>query len=281
MSVITHTLMSAEQAQNTMNQNDWVILDCRFYLTDHHKGKQEYEKGHIPNAIFVDVHDQLAGTITELTGRHPLPSEEDFSRSLQAWGITSQSKVLAYDDMSGAIAARAWWMLAQLGVEVYVLDGGFAAWCKAGFAVTTTPANGRASTESITVSFPWAVSEQEVIENIESDRFQLVDARSEDRFYGENETIDPVAGHIPGAINRPFSANLDPEGLFKPAEQLHVEWQDWLLNSGDYVYYCGSGITACHNVLALNHAGIEAKRVYVGSWSQWAKRMLRMTQVNE
>lgn len=280
MSVITHTLITAEQAQSKTIQEDWVILDCRFYLSDHHKGQQEYDKGHIPNAIFVDVHHSLAGPETPLSGRHPLPSAEDFSRSLQAWGIASQSKVLVYDDMGGAVAARAWWMLAQQGIEVYVLNGGFPAWCQAGYAIAKTPTVATPSKEKVLVSFPWAVSEQSVIENIESDQFQLVDARSEDRFYGENETIDPVAGHIPGAINRPFMANLDPEGHFKPSEQLHVEWQDWLLNSEDYVYYCGSGITACHNVLALNYAGITAKRVYVGSWSQWAKRMLRMSQVS-
>lgn len=128
------------------------------------------------------------------------------------------------------------------------------------------------------VSFPWLVDEDVVVDNIETPHFQLVDSRSANRFAGENETIDPVAGHIPGAINRPFVDNLDSDSYFKPSEQFHVEWQDWLMSTGDdYVYYCGSGVTACHNVLALNYAGMSAKLVYVGSWSQWSKRILKET----
>jgi len=278
--VLLKTLINAHELALLLGQPNVVVLDCRFYLTDHHKGKSEYDKGHVPDAIFVDVHHQLAAPETELTGRHPLPDEIAFSQQLQAWGIDLSTQVVVYDDMGGAIAARAWWMLSQQNIDVRVLNGGFPAWLREGGAVSLTPVMPKETSSHINVAFPWAMSEQAVIENFETNQFQLVDARASDRFHGENETMDPVAGHIPGAINRPFMDNLDPDGCFKPAEQLHVEWQDWLSGSSDaYVYYCGSGVTACHNVLALNYAGIEAKQVYVGSWSQWSKRMLRVADI--
>ena len=282
MIVLLKTLINANELNALLDQeSNVVVLDCRFYLTDHSKGKSEYDKGHIPNAIFVDVHRQLAGTETEQTGRHPLPSKSVFSKQLQVWGIDSSSQVIVYDDMGGAVAARAWWMLSQQNINVRVLNGGFPAWLKEGFSVSTVAETTTPISYLFDVSFPWAIDEQAIVENFETAQFQLVDARASDRFNGENESIDPVAGHIPGAINRPFTDNLDVEGCFKPAEQLHVEWQDWLSsNSDDYVYYCGSGVTACHNVLALNYTGIEAKQVYVGSWSQWAKRMLRATSLS-
>jgi thiosulfate/3-mercaptopyruvate sulfurtransferase len=274
--VLLKTLINTNELALLLGQPNVVVLDCRFYLTDHAKGKSEYDNGHIPGAIFVDVHHELAAPETELTGRHPLPDEVVFSEKLQAWGIDLNTQVVVYDDMGGAIAARAWWMLSQQNIDVRVLNGGFPAWLREGRDVSLTPVIAKASSNKVEVSFPWAISEQAIVENFETNQFQLVDARASDRFNGENETMDPIAGHIPGAINRPFSDNLDADACFKPAEQLHVEWQDWLSGSSDtYVYYCGSGVTACHNVLALNYAGIEAKQVYVGSWSQWSKRMLR------
>ncbi|NLQ16495.1 sulfurtransferase [Marinomonas sp. M1K-6] len=274
--MLLKTLINTDELAALLGQPNVVVLDCRFYLTDHAKGLSEYNQGHIPGAVFVDVHHELAAPETEFSGRHPLPDERVFSKQLQAWGIDQNSRVVVYDDMGGAVAARAWWMLSQQNIEARVLNGGFPAWRKQGKDISQMPVTATATVNQIEVSFPWAISEQAIVENFETNQFQLVDARAADRFNGENETMDPVAGHIPGAINRPFADNLDPEGYFKPAEQLHVEWQDWLSNSGDgYVYYCGSGVTACHNVLALNHAGIEAKQVYVGSWSQWSKRMRR------
>ncbi|QRV23171.1 sulfurtransferase [Marinomonas foliarum] len=276
--MLLKTLINTNELALLLGQPNVVVLDCRFYLADHAKGKSEYDKGHIPGAIFVDVHQELAGPEAELTGRHPLPDDTVFSEQLQAWGIDSNTKVIVYDDMGGAIAARAWWMLSQHNIDVRVLDGGFPEWLKQGGEVSLAFVTPTATSNNIKISFPWAISEQAIVENFETNKFQLVDARASDRFNGENETMDPVAGHIPGAINRPFTDNLDADGRFKPAEQLHVEWQDWLSGDCDaYVYYCGSGVTACHNVLALNHAGIEAKQVYVGSWSQWSKRMLRAT----
>jgi thiosulfate/3-mercaptopyruvate sulfurtransferase len=276
MPVLLKTLINTNELAMLLGQSNVVVLDCRFYLTDHSKGQSEYDKGHIPGAIFVDVHHELASPESEFTGRHPLPDETDFSKQLQVWGVDSASQVIVYDDMGGAIAARAWWMLSQQNVDVKVLNGGFPAWLKEGRDVSFLSEVAKVASHPIKISFPWNIDEPSIVENFETNQFQLVDARASDRFNGENETLDPVAGHIPGAINRPFTDNLDADGYFKSADQLHVEWKDWLSSGSDaYVYYCGSGVTACHNVLALNYAGIEANQVYVGSWSQWSKRMLR------
>ncbi|BFM49358.1 sulfurtransferase [Marinomonas sp. THO17] len=256
-------------------------MDSRFYLTDLAKGHQEYLAGHIPGAIFIDLHHELAGEETQTSGRHPLPSVDDFAQCIQQWGVGLDSDVIVYDDMGGAMAARAWWMLTQQGIKTRVLNGGYPAWKREGRDIDTLVPDVTPNTVSLKVEFPWSVSEQQVVENFETNQFQLVDSRAQDRFLGENETMDPVAGHIPGAINRPFMDNLDEKGRFKPAEQLHVEWQDWIMHPvDDYVYYCGSGVTACHNILALNYAGIDARLLYVGSWSQWSKRMSRLMQGN-
>lgn len=274
--MLLKTLISVDELNRIKDDENMVILDSRFYLTDHGKGRREYDQGHVPNATFVDLHHDLAGEETELTGRHPLPSEKAFSDCLKRWGVKQDSLVVVYDDMNGAIAARAWWMLAQQGIDVRVLEGGIPAWLGAGFPLSTKERVPSATQEAIDVAFPWAVEERQVVENMETGIFQMIDARAQDRFHGENENIDPVAGHIPGAINRPFGDNLMSDGRFKSPEQLKEEWLA-VLQSQDcaLVHSCGSGVTACHNVLALNHAGIESNNVYVGSWSQWSKRMMR------
>lgn len=270
------TLISAAQLHEILEQNDLVILDSRFYLTDLAQGRQAYELGHIPGAVFVDLHHQLAGLETEQTGRHPLPEPEALAETLKSLGIDTTSQVVVYDDMGGAMAARAWWMLVQQGIEVYVLDGGFPAWQRAGYVIEAGQNAAQATDQRLNISYPWLVSEADVVANFETERFQLLDARAADRFQGENETMDPVAGHIPGAMNRPFMQNLTEQGLMKSQQLLLEEWTRLLKDvEKPMVYYCGSGVTACHNVLAMNYAGLEAKHVYVGSWSQWAKRMLR------
>ena len=268
------TMVSATQLQDMLEQEDLVILDSRFYLTDLKKGYEVYKFGHIPGALFVDLHHQLASTETNLTGRHPLPEPDTLSQTLASLGITNNSQVVVYDDMSGAMAARAWWMLVQQGIQAYVLDGGFTAWESTGYLIEAGENLATPTEHRIKVSYPWLVSEDDVVANFEVERFQLLDARSEDRFNGLNETMDPVAGHIPGAMNRPFTENLNAEGVMKSPAELQDEWSGLLQHiEKPIVYYCGSGVTACHNVLAMNYAGLEAKHVFVGSWSQWAKRM--------
>ena len=272
-------LMTVQELQSVLHDDNLVLLDCRFYLTDLAKGRYVFEEGHIPGAVFVDVHRQLAGVENEHTGRHPLPEAATFAQQLKLWGIHPKSNIVVYDDMGGAIAARAWWMLEQLGLSVKVLDGGLPAWLRAGYdtvagaSVLPSPAK-----VDIEVAFPWAVSESDVIQNFEMTQFCLVDARAQDRFSGENETMDPVAGHIPGAINRFFGGNMTADGVFKAPVLLAQEWQALLDGEQDIVHYCGSGVTACHNVLALAHAGMVHNRVYVGSWSQWSKRMQRLLE---
>lgn len=270
------TMISAVQLHAIQDQSDLVILDCRFYLNDHNKGRELYELGHIPGALFIDLHTQLAGTETEQSGRHPLPIPEELSATLAQFGVGLNSQVVVYDDMGGAIAARAWWMLVQQGIQVYVLNGGFPAWQSSGFVIEAGINQPTPSDQRVDIGYPWFVTEDDVVTNFEADRFQLLDARAEDRFQGENETMDPVAGHIPGAMNRPFALNLNEQGEMKSPALLLDEWTRLLeYVEQPLVHYCGSGVTACHNVLAMNYAGLEAKYVYVGSWSQWAKRVLR------
>lgn len=267
------TLISSQRLLNELDHPDLVLLDCRFYLTDLDKAAKEYQKGHIPGAIFVDVHHYLASPETPLSGRHPLPLASDFSDYLESIGISSHSKVVVYDDMSGAIAARAWWMLSQNGINTRVLDGGINAWLAVEGGLDTDLVSPKGTKEKLTIAFPWAVDEAAVLENIETECFQLMDARANDRFEGQNETIDAIAGHIPGAINRPFAKNLNTEGLFLTTSELALSFTE---PDNEWVHYCGSGITACHNVLANVHGGGDNKRIFVGSWSQWSKRMQRL-----
>ena len=269
------TLISAKDLLEELDDQNLIILDSRFYLTDLAKGIKEYEMGHIPGAIFVDLHHDLASPETKKSGRHPLPLEADFSDFIQSLGIDSEVNVVVYDDMSGAIAARAWWMLSQNGIHTRVLDGGVQAWLAMEGGLETKTRSPNATTKKLEIHFPWAVSEEEVLENIEAEAFQLVDARASDRYEGQNENIDALAGHISGAINRPFASNLNQDGLFMTSQALSSEFQT-LKESAELVHYCGSGVTACHNVLANIHAGSEDKRVFVGSWSLWSKRMLRL-----
>jgi len=269
------TLISAQSLRDELDSQDLILLDCRFYLTDLEKAAKEYQKGHIPGAIFVDVHHHLASPETPLSGRHPLPSNSDFSYYLKTIGITSNSNVVVYDDMSGAIAARAWWMLSQNNIKTRVLDGGLKAWLASKGEMVADLVIPTIAKETVSISFPWAVDEAAVLENIETGSFQLIDARANDRFEGQNETIDAIAGHVPGALNRPFSKNLNDNGLFVTSSELASSFDELGVKS-ECVHYCGSGITACHNVLANVHSGGDNKRVFVGSWSQWSKRMQRL-----
>lgn len=272
--------MTVEALKVAINDPNVIVLDSRFYLTDINKGHQEYLKGHIPDALFIDMHRQLSAKETTDTGRHPLPSIPTLIETLSAFGISKDSIVVLYDDMGGGIAARGWWMLSQMGISAHVLDGGIQAWVADGnpleMGETISATKAVWSSDQIPAAFVWEVHEDAVIANFELDAFQLVDARPDDRFHGENETIDPVAGHIPGAINRPFMQNLTAEGCFKSAEVLRAEWLALGYEAMPVVHYCGSGATACHNVLATAIAGFESKQVFVGSWSQWSKRMMNL-----
>jgi len=268
------TLISATNLlQNAQNPN-WVIVDCRHDLVDAAAGRTAYDAGHIPEARFANLDRDLSGakqaTDGSFRGRHPLPEKDALLASLRRWGINDDTQVIAYDAQGGMYAARLWWLLRSIGhSSVAVLDGGVAAWQAAGgglSAAEPAPAAGSISAKPpLTVS----VNAHDILVNLTNPRRTIVDARAPDRFRGENETIDPVGGHIPGAKNRFFKDNLQADGRFKPGHQLHEEFGALISEPQAAVMQCGSGVTACHNLLALEIAGLHGAALYPGSWSEW------------
>ena len=252
----------------------WAIVDCRFDLANPNAGYEQYRSGHIPGARYAHLNQDLSGPVTPSTGRHPLPPLEEFARRLGAWGIDERSQVIAYDDAGGAIAARLWWMLHWVGHEAAaVLNGGLKAWLAAGLPLEVDE---RRPTPATFVARPraeQAVTLDELVPALADRSVVLVDARSADRFAGQNETLDPVAGHVPGARNHPFMSNLDAERRFLPTHVLRERWSKTLADaSADRVVtMCGSGVTACHDLLALQIAGFSGARLYPGSWSEWIR----------
>lgn len=251
-----------------------VVLDCSFELTDLNAGKRAYEAGHIPGAFYVDLEHTLSTAKTGKNGRHPLPTQESFVQAMAALGLNNDTQVVAYDNAGGMYAARLWWMLRWVGHSAAaVLDGGIAAWKAAGQPLDATApapvAKGNFSLRSTLVS---TVDYESVKANIETGGRQVLDARAPDRFRGENETLDPIGGHIPGARNRLFRDNLAADGRFKSSEQLRQEFD--AITGGrpasELINQCGSGVTACHNLLAMEVAGLKGAALYPGSWSEWS-----------
>ena len=267
------TLVSAQELAAQLANADLLVVDCRFDLADPARGAREYAQAHVPGAVYADLNHDLSDLSRKGLGRHPLPSAQAFSELLGRWGWTPRTRVVAYDAASGALAAaRLWWMLRLTGAsEVAVLDGSLGAWKAAGLPLDAEPV-ARMPT-SVTVAF----DPKEIIYNEQLYQLRkaagalMLDARAAPRFRGENETIDPVAGHIPGARNRPFSENLQVDGRFKPAAILRAEIESQLgaHAARDVIHSCGSGVTACHNLLAFEHAGLGGSRVYAPSWSGW------------
>lgn len=269
------TIISVDELQKNINNPDWAIVDCRFALSEPDKGRQDYLQGHIPGAVYAHLNDDLSSAIIPgKTGRHPLPSIEKAAEKFSTWGIDKRVQVIAYDDwpMNGANAARLWWMLRWLGHEaVAVLDGGWTHWLKSGFPqhIGEVYPQRRSFLPDPNHSMQVDIG---YVEKIRKDpAFRLFDSRSADRYRGENETIDPIAGHIPGAHSAPFVENFNEEGLILPPEQLRARFKK-LLNGVPMekaVFYCGSGVTAAVNQLATVHAGMNGARIYTGSWSEW------------
>ena len=248
-----------------------VVLDCRFDLTDPSAGEAAHAARHLPGARYVHLDRDLSGTKTGRNGRHPLPDRGDFAAWAGRMGIAPGVQVVAYDDQGGPYAARCWWLLRWLGHDaVAVLDGGFSAWRAAGQAFDDTVPAPLAGTP------PYPAAGVPAMPTVDADallaalgRVRLVDARHGARFRGEVEPLDPVAGHIPGATLRCFQDNLAPDGRFKPVDQLRDEFMAWATPASSVVHQCGSGVTACHNLLAMAHAGFEGSALYPGSWSEW------------
>jgi thiosulfate/3-mercaptopyruvate sulfurtransferase len=252
-----------------------AVVDCRFDLLNPDAGRQLYKEAHIPGARYADLNRDLSAPVAGNTGRHPLPEPAKFAALLARLGVRRGVQVIVYDSAGGAFAARLWWMLRAWGhAAVAVLDGGYPAWTAAGGA--TLPGEEPAAAGPILPSpiAVWpVVSTAEVAELLHDTQTLLMDARAPERFYGSIEPIDTVAGHVPGAVNYPFSMNLGADGRFLPAPELRRLWQS-RLGPGDpknLVAMCGSGVTACHNLLSLAVAGIPGANLYAGSWSEWIR----------
>lgn len=259
-----------------------IVFDVRHDLADSSYGRKAYAAGHIPGAFFLDVENELSGARTGSNGRHPLPDPQAFAALLRSYGVDEHSEIVAYDDAGGMYAARLWWLLRWIGHDiVVVLDGGFTAWLADELPLETAEAP-RPAPGSITVGqIAETVSATELLAEIDAPRWLIVDARSPERFRGENETIDPVGGHIPGARNRYFRDNLSADGRFKPPAQLAAEWRALTEPRmiSEVVCQCGSGITACVNLLALEIARLPGARLYPGSWSEWCADPKRPIEV--
>lgn len=265
-------LVSPAQLATELGSSGLVLLDCRFNLLDSEAGKQAFLEGHIPGARYADLNKDLAGPIGPATGRHPLPRARDLQRCLGAWGIDEQSTVVAYDDVGGAIAARAWWLLKWLGhQEAALLDGGLSAWLAGNYPLEIDAVEpemrvylGRPGQRAVydTAAIEVGLGDGEIV---------LLDARDEKRFCGTQEPIDRIAGHVPGAINAPFQHNLSTDSRFLSAMALAELYAPMLgKHSADKVVcMCGSGVTACHNIFAIELCGYESPSLYVGSWSEW------------
>ncbi|HET7610915.1 MAG TPA: sulfurtransferase [Rhodanobacteraceae bacterium] len=250
-----------------------LIVDCRFALADPGQGEREFLEAHIPGAVYASLDRDLADLSKQGLGRHPLPEPEAFAQTLARWGWRLGMRVVAYDDAGGALAAaRLWWMLDAAGIAASVLDGGWRAWREAGLPTASGEA---APLPSAPVEFRFdprrVVSYEELGRLRQGAATLLLDARAAPRFRGESEPIDRVGGHVPGARNRPFSQNLGPDGRFKPAAALREEWNGALGGRAprDVVHMCGSGVTACHNLLAMEAAGLHGSRLFAPSWSGW------------
>ena len=265
------TLIDTATLAKNLDDADWRIFDVRHDLMNPGLGRDQYAEGHLSGATFVDLDTDLSGEKLGTNGRHPLPDPEDFQAKLGEWGLRPGQQVIVYDGANGTYAGRLWWMLRWMGhYSVAMLDGGFAKWEKEGRPVTAevphfSPTNYRGAPRTMHVDATFIKS------NLGKPEVTVIDARAAGRYAGVGETIDPVGGHIPGALNRPFSENLNKDGTYKAPEVLAKEFAALLGNRSpkQIVHQCGSGVSACHNILAMEIAGLAGSRLYPGSWSEW------------
>ena len=273
------TLIDAAALRALLDKPDRAVIDCRFDLMNPEAGRRAYLQGHIPGARYADLNQDLSAPITPSSGRHPLPAAADFAATLERLGIGRDTQVVAYDDSSGAFAARAWWLLRWAGHQaVAVLDGGIKAWIGSGGALESGEAKPQPTAMagkgwSPPVDAAAVIDSAEVEARLTDPSFLLIDARAPERFSGAVEPIDAVAGHIAGAVNHPFSANLAADGRFLPASVLRQLWEKRLAGRSltRVAAMCGSGVTACHNLLSLEVAGFSGAKLYAGSWSEWIR----------
>lgn len=268
-------LIEASELHRRIAENDWIAIDCRFELADVTAGRRSYELAHIPGAVFLDLDEDLAGPVRADTGRHPLPDIEKLVATLGQKGIGNSDTVVVYDSSHGAVAARAWWILRWLGLRaVRLLDGGFAQWVKRGLPVEQVVVHREPKHFTATPNDALVLTTEELAADMGRIRERrLLDARDRARFLGEHEPIDPVAGHVPGAINAPFADFVDKDGRWRSLAERNA-----LLNQAlggdrgaDWSVMCGSGVTACHLAISGLEAGFREPRLYVGSWSEWIR----------
>jgi thiosulfate/3-mercaptopyruvate sulfurtransferase len=267
------SLVTTEELSRHLDDPQWLVFDTRHDLMDLDHGREFYAEGHVPGAFFLNLDDDLSATKNGSNGRHPLPERNLFASRMSALGVTPATRIVVYDDAGGVYAARLWWMLRWIGVEnVALLDGGYPRWLAERRSVSQEAPQARPA------AFDWAlqpampaVDTESVLKRLNDGQSLLVDARPSDRFRGEVEPFDPVAGHIPGAVNRYFRGNLGPDGAFLQPDRLHSEFEALLQGreATDIVHLCGSGVTACHNLFAMELAGLPGSRLYAGSWSEW------------
>jgi thiosulfate/3-mercaptopyruvate sulfurtransferase len=278
------TLIGAAELRDLVGKPDIAVIDCRFDLMNPSGGRRAYLEGHIPGARYADLNKDLSAPITPTSGRHPLPTQSDFARTLARLGIGRANQVIAYDDSAGAFAARAWWMLRWVGhAAAAVLDGGIKAWVSAGGTLQSgeeEPLPAEVSYLPAEVSYLRAqadatavIGTAELEQRLSDPAFLLIDARAGERFAGTVEPIDAIAGHVEGAVNHPFSSNLGADGRFLPAPVLRQAWEKRLAGRSptQVAAMCGSGVTACHNLLSLEVAGLRGATLYAGSWSEWIR----------
>jgi thiosulfate/3-mercaptopyruvate sulfurtransferase len=276
-----NTIISAQELKAIIDQDNVRVFDCRFSLKDPQAGLNSYQSGHLPMAQFADMDTQLSSAMTETSGRHPLPDADVFLAQLKEWGIKNDTQVIAYDDISGAFAARLWWMMRWVGhSKIAVLNGGMQQWAQQGFILSQDKVEFAEGDFSGAANMDWLVDIDTIRTELGANKITLIDARAKDRFTGKDKTIDPVPGHIPGAQNLPFGGNLTKDGLFETADAINQRFikiiQDQPLTN--VVNMCGSGVTACHNLLAQAIAGIPPTKIFIGSWSQWIRDPSRPVQ---
>jgi len=268
-------LFSAADLRSAHDNSECIIVDCRFDLKNPDAAYQGYLEAHIPGAVYAHLDDDLSSPVTESSGRHPLPDADKFATFLARSGWCPGKLLVAYDDAGGTIAARLWWLMKYFGHDcAALLNGGIGAWCDAGFELEIGHANVTGvPVESLNGNGSLVVSTADIIEGLRSKKIVLADARAAERFAGEVEPIDRVAGHIPGSTNYPLSENLTPGQTFKPAEELRSGIRKLIGDheTQDLVHLCGSGVTACLNIFAAELAGLDASKLYVGSWSEWIR----------
>ncbi|MAK56784.1 MAG: sulfurtransferase [Pusillimonas sp.] len=276
-------LINVDQLKALLDKGDTLVFDARHDLADHDAGCRAYQAGHIPGAFFLDHEKDLSAPKTGKNGRHPLPPLSELARLMRSYGVHEGKQVVVYDAGNSMFAAHVWWMLRWMGHEtVAVLDGGWQAWQEHHGPISTeTPKRPVDSTGQSAETGPQSamptVTCDEVLRNIQAPRFTVLDARAENRFKGEVEPMDPVAGHIPGALNRPNTLNIDASGRFLAPQTLRESFEKVLGSTSpeQVVHQCGSGITACHNLLAMEVAGLSGSALYPGSWSEWCSDSTR------